>query len=289
MHSLLPHSIRKAAVVVAVIASAACTTAEGDATKDDSLADSGAVAAPHEMAVMARDFAFDIPDTVPAGVTAIRLTNQGTDLHHFALIKLADGKTLDDLLAEARAEVLPSWAIAVGGPNVAPPGGETAVYVDLEPGNYAALCVIPASDGIPHVAKGMSTSFTVVPSDVRTKGPDADIVLTLMDYDFQFSKPLTSGEHVLEVRTAPGQDHELVLIQLAPGKSLNDMLGWVAKPVGPPPGKPIGGTVGLAAGRVNKVPLNLEPGDYALICFFPDHKDGKAHFEHGMMKQITVS
>jgi hypothetical protein len=25
------------------------------------------------------------------------------------------------------------------------------------------------------------------------------------------------------------------------------------------------------------------------VCFLPDHKDGKPHFMHGMMKQITVS
>ena len=287
MRSLLP--LYKAAVVVAMIATSACASGEGDAAESDSLADSGVVAAPHEMPVVARDFAFDVADTVPAGVTTIRLTNQGTDLHHFFLVKLAEGKTLDDLLAEARGDAMPSWATQLGGPNVAPPGGETAVMVDLEPGNYAALCVIPASDGIAHVAKGMSTSFTVVPSDVRTAAPEADVLLTLEDYDFRFSTPLTAGEHVIEVRTAEGQPHELVLIQLGPGKTLNDMLGWVAKPVGPPPGRPIGGTVGLSAGRMNKIPVNLTPGEYALICFFPDHNDGKPHFEHGMMKQITVS
>jgi uncharacterized cupredoxin-like copper-binding protein len=161
--------------------------------------------------------------------------------------------------------------------------------VDLEPGNYAALCVIPASDGIPHVAKGMSASFVVVPSETRTAMPSADVALTLTDYDFKFSTPLTAGEHVIEVRTDAPQPHEVVIIQLAPGKTLDDMMGWVAKPIGPPPGTPIGGTVGLTPGRANTIALNLEPGEYALVCFLPDHKDGKPHFMHGMMKQITVS
>lgn len=282
-------TLRRAAIVVAMIATTSCARGAGDAAESDSRADSVSVAPPHEMPVVARDFAFEVPDTVPAGVTAIRLTNTGNDLHHFFLVKLAEGKTLDDLLAEAKGDAMPVWAVQLGGPNAVAPGGSTAVMVDLDPGNYAALCVIPASDGIPHVAKGMSTSFTVVPSDVRTEGPQADILLTLEDYDFKFSTPLTAGEHVIEVRTAEGQPHELVLIQLGAGKTLNDMLGWVQKPVGPPPGIPIGGTVGLSAGKVNKVPVNLAPGEYALICFFPDHKDGKPHFQHGMMKQITVS
>lgn len=285
MKFLLP--LRSAAIVVAVIASAACATS--DTAQSDSAADTGTVAAPHEMPVIARDFAFDIPDTVPAGVTTIRLANQGADMHHFFLVKLAEGKTLDNLLAETRGDALPSWAVSLGGPNVAAPGGQSAVMVDLEPGNYAALCVIPASDGIPHVAKGMSTSFVVVPSQTRTAMPPADVVLTLTDYDFKFSTPLTAGEHVIEVRTVAPQPHEVVIIQLAPGKTLDDMMGWVSKPIGPPPGKPIGGTVGLTPGRVNTIALNLEPGEYALVCFLPDHKDGKPHFMHGMMKQITVS
>jgi uncharacterized cupredoxin-like copper-binding protein len=35
--------------------------------------------------------------------------------------------------------------------------------------------------------------------------------------------------------------------------------------------------------------VNVTPGEYALICFLPDHKDGKEHHEHGMIEQITVS
>jgi hypothetical protein len=33
---------------------------------------------------------------------------------------------------------------------------------------------------------------------------------------------------------------------------------------------------------------DLTPGEYLLICFLPDAKDGKPHFVHGMMQQIKV-
>jgi len=36
------------------------------------------------------------------------------------------------------------------------------------------------------------------------------------------------------------------------------------------------------------VDLDLAPGEYGLLCFLPDAKDGKPHFVHGMHKQITV-
>lgn len=33
----------------------------------------------------------------------------------------------------------------------------------------------------------------------------------------------------------------------------------------------------------------VTPGDYGLICFVPDAKDGKPHLVHGMVKTIKVS
>lgn len=284
----LLHPVRTVVVAAAIVGSAACAASERSEPSDSGEASSVSTA-PHEMTVVARDFAFEIPDTVPAGVTTIRMKNEGPDLHHFFLVKLADGKTLDNLLAETRGDALPDWAVMMGGPNSPVPGGEAVVTVDLEPGNYAALCVIPAPDGIPHVAKGMSTSFTVVPGPETAVAPTADIVLTLSDYDFTPSMPITAGKHLIDVRTDAPQSHEVFIVQLAPGKSLNDFMTWMAKPSGPPPGKPLGGTVGISPNRSNLLEVDLQPGDYALICFFPDKGDGKPHFMHGMMKQITVS
>jgi hypothetical protein len=35
--------------------------------------------------------------------------------------------------------------------------------------------------------------------------------------------------------------------------------------------------------------VDFTPGDYGMVCFAPDLKDGKPHFVHGMVQQITVS
>ena len=37
------------------------------------------------------------------------------------------------------------------------------------------------------------------------------------------------------------------------------------------------------------VEVDLAPGEYGLICFVPDSKDGKGHYRHGMAKKVTVS
>jgi len=42
------------------------------------------------------------------------------------------------------------------------------------------------------------------------------------------------------------------------------------------------------ANEENLLELSLTPGEYALICFVPDAKDGKAHFAHGMMSTFVV-
>jgi hypothetical protein len=32
----------------------------------------------------------------------------------------------------------------------------------------------------------------------------------------------------------------------------------------------------------------MTPGNYVMLCFLPDAKDGKPHLDHGMVKEFTV-
>jgi hypothetical protein len=41
------------------------------------------------------------------------------------------------------------------------PGTQSEVPVELTPGNWAAVCLLPAADGAPHVAHGMVMTCTV--------------------------------------------------------------------------------------------------------------------------------
>ena len=166
--------------------------------------------------------------------------------------------------------------------------------MDLTPGTYAVICVIPAADGMPHVMKGMGHTITVVGGKTgASKSPTAkvgapDITVDLADYSFTISRPLTRGHHVIRVRNTATQSHEMFVARLAPGKKAGDAMAWLESPKGPPPLTPLGGTVGLAHGVSNDIALDLTPGDYALFCFIPDAKDGKPHVAHGMVKSFTV-
>ena len=272
------------------VAVSACTRAE--TREQQKVEDHKTVVVVSEVTIRARDYVFyDMPDTIPAGATTIRLVNDGPEMHHVWLIRLEEGKTLQDLMDAMKQSpgALPAWAVEVGGPNTPVPGGVSAATLDLEAGNYVALCVIPARDGLPHIMKGMVRTLTVLPNKTPAPLPRADIVLTLNDYTFEFDKPVTRGVQTIRIENAAQQSHEAVLVQLAPGKSALDVAHWLEHPNGPPPATPLGGVTGFAPGEVNVIRHDFAPGRYGLICFVPDVKDGRAHVAHGMVTEFTVS
>jgi hypothetical protein len=138
--------------------------------------------------------------------------------------------------------------------------------------------------------KGMVSSLTVLPEASGSVMPKGDVTVRLTDYKFGFSKPLTAGSHTITVVNDAEQSHELVLVKLNPGKSIQDFSNYVNKELmkGPPPVMPVGGVTAMDKGRTASLAVNLTPGTYGVICFAPDAKDGKGHDIHGMTTQFTV-
>lgn len=243
----------------------------------------------NEVTIVASDYEFDAPDRMPAGVVKVRLVNQGTEMHHAQLMRLKDGKTLEDFAAAMASGESLDFAVWEGGPSIAPPGMETSATLQLRPGTYYWVCFIATPDnGMPHAEQGMVRPV-VVEDGPSGELPEADNLVLLSDYDFKFAQPLTAGRHTIRVRNHAAQPHEIIVAKLMPGKSLDDLMAWMeAGEEGPPPALPIGGMQALDQGLGANFDLDLEPGDYGLICFVPDAKDGKPHTVHGMMKQFTV-
>jgi hypothetical protein len=250
-------------------------------------------AAPASVTVKAKDYAYEAPAQFPAGAVTIHLHNEGKEIHQAQLLKLEDGKTVHDLAAAMKnSGPPPSWIKFVGGPNAAAPGREVNATAVLEPGQYAYICVIPGPDGVMHAAKGMVKPFEVTAAapGAATALPETDVTVRLVDYEFHTSKPLASGRQRILVENAGAQPHEIVLVKLAPGKKVEDFASWAETGMkGPPPGEPVGGVVALETGMRGTFSVELTAGDYGLICFVPDVKDGRMHLAHGMMKTIKVS
>lgn len=282
-----------AALAFAASAFALAGCANNEAEQADTATPAAAPAAaatPNMVTFNARDFAFDGPDSIPAGLTMFHLSASGNDLHHMQLLKLEQGKTYADFEAALKAGgPPPAWAVPYGGVNPPEPGGMTMATQTMEPGNYAVVCFVDGADRVPHIAKGMMKPLTVTPvANANMTEPTADVTMSLSDYTFTTSKPLAAGRQLIKVENVARQPHEVVLVQLAPGKSLADLTAWVASMQGPPPGKPIGGIPAFLPGKNTYFEVNLTPGDYALICFVPDEKDGKPHLMHGMVQQFSV-
>ena len=251
----------------------------------ESAAESGAPS-PRELVIKAGEYAFLAPDTVPAGLTRVRLTNIGKEMHHLQVSRLDDGRTLKDVLdaIAARAVSVP-WLTPVGGPSVVTPGRERDVVVDLAPGNYVLLCFMPEN----HLGKGMARSLVVTPPAQSTRAePHFDARMVLNDFTFTTTPSLRAGRRTLRVENGAAQWHEVFIARLAPGAKPDDVFAWLRAPEGPPPFEPAGGAMALGRGQVNYMTVDLSPGEYALLCFVPDVKDHKAHVEHGMVGAFTI-
>jgi plastocyanin len=250
---------------------------------------------PQEIVVRAFDYQYDMPDTILSGPTTFRLINDGPEFHHLYLVRLEGGHTLGDLMQHLAASqgAMPSWAIDVGGPNTPGlPGEETNATLNLEPGEYAVLCVIHSPDHIPHLMKGMVRPLTVLPGPAASaplvEMPAASVVMVLDDYSFETDRPITPGKHTIRFVNVAAQSHEAIFVRLAPGNTVEEFHHFLHQPVGPPPGKLIGGITNLAPGEENLVEMEFAPGEYGLLCFTPDAKDRMAHVVHGMIKQFSV-
>ena len=238
----------------------------------------------------AHEFAFGMPSTIPAGVTRIQVVNTGTLLHHVQLMKLSGGHKADELAKAFAGGPPPDWATPVGGPNGVEPGDTTKVIQTLEPGTYAAICFIPIPD-VPHFAKGMVTGFEVVAATGATAAePASDFTIRMSDYAFSVPAPIAGGQRIVRVENAGPQEHELVLARLAEGKTLADLMAWAGGTTftAPPPAKFVGGVVGMLPDTHVFLDVNLTPGNYVLLCFVPDAKDGKPHLAHGMISEFQV-
>jgi uncharacterized cupredoxin-like copper-binding protein len=248
-------------------------------------------AAARVITLTATDFAFAAPERIPAGATTFHLVNNGKELHHGQIIKLEDGKTMADVAQALKQPGIPSWVKFVGGPNAVPPGKESSATEVLEPGNYALLCFVYGADKIPHAAKGMVKPLEVTASSATAASalPPADVTIKMIDYGFEPSQAITPGHHTILVKNEGPQPHELALLRLAPGKTVQDFGTWAETGMkGPPPAEPIGGVALLSKGGEGTFTVDLPAGEYGLICFVPDAKDGKPHLVHGMVKTIKV-
>jgi uncharacterized cupredoxin-like copper-binding protein len=241
-----------------------------------------------DVTIGAVDYSFDAPASIPGGLTRITLQNTGMEDHQALLFRLDESVTLDDFAAapiETEADAEPFGTFA-GGP-IAGPGDEFNAVLDLEPGSYVLICPIPSPDGVPHSDKGMVATIEVTaPSAEQPAEPEADVTVTLSEFAFDAPDALPAGETTFHVVNAGGQIHEMGMVKLDEGATLEEVLASLEAPEGPY--TVVGALYGLEGGAEGWTAIDLTPGTYAIVCFVTDPESGQPHIALGMLDSFAV-
>lgn len=284
-------------LILAAGVALACTTSDEVARVNT------ATALPTVVTVTASDYAFQAPDTIPAGFTTFRLVNSSDQIHMAHLIRLESGRTIQELIeaySEAVRTVGPTlesftecaqsiqWVTRFGGPAADPHATSVSVTQHLEPGGYAWLCLRDLPDGVLHFTKGMARALVFrFGNPAPHVAPEASVVIRLIDYAFILSTPLTVGRQAIRVENTGVEPHELALLKLDAGKTMADLQGYLEHAQGPPPASRVGGVTALAPTLDAYHEVDLTPGDYVLACFV-SAADGRSHIAHGKIQPIRV-
>ena len=174
----------------------------------------------------------------------------------------------------------------------------------LEPGTYVLICPVEDSAGNPHFGKGEFRTVVVRSSGsdaaARDAAPVATATLRLLDFGFAVDSQLTAGEHLIRVSNAGLEPHDLVVMKLAAGITVDD----VSRTMNPerarradeaerPPvpfenlGTLTGGIAAIRPGMDVFFEIALTRGEYVLLCM-ATAPDGRSHIEHGMIQQMHV-
>jgi hypothetical protein len=110
--------------------------------------------------VQLKEYQFVLPAGFGHGTYEVK--NVGKETHELIVVRLKDGVTFDQalawFLAGQQGEPLLTFVGGVGGLE---PGMTAYADLDLQPGNYVALCFLPGPGGSPHALMGMMQQFTI--------------------------------------------------------------------------------------------------------------------------------
>lgn len=252
--------------------------------------------------ILVSDFAFEAPSELASGWTTFRMKNVGQQEHFGLLQKLPEGKRIADYGADVGAvfgsvweryeageldregagaalgEELPQWffndIVQAGGPALTEPGEVAQTTVRLDPGIYVLECYVKTPEGVWHTMLGMVHEITVTADASEASPPDADLELTLSNYQIDISSELGAGTRTVAVHVVDTPEgmmaHDINLFRLDEGTDLNEIVEWMDWMDlegfrAPAPGYSLGGVEHLRAGATGYMTVDLEPGRYAWV------------------------
>lgn len=230
------------------------------------------------------------PETIPAGWVEIAFENIAEAPLFGFMARLDDDATLDDFMGALMgimggdAGIVPP-ATFTGAP-AAMPGTTQSVIYNLAAGSYVLLNVAGEEPQIAtFVVEGEAAD-----SDFE---PEADLTVALVDFAFGLPVELPAGEQTWLIENLGEQWHELIVIPVPDGTTLEDAMSLLMATEGEEGGMPEFAAVWspMSAGERAWVNVDLAPGTYLVSCFIPDANsdEHEIHAALGMIQIITVT
>lgn len=239
------------------------------------------------------------PETIPAGWVEITFENTVEAPLFGFMARLDDDATMDDFMGALMgimggdAGIVPP-ATFTGAP-AAMPGTTLSATYNLAAGSYVLLNVAGEE---PQIATFVAEGEAV---DIDFE-PEADLTVALVDFAFGLPVELPAGEQTWLIENAGEQWHELIVIPVPDGTTLEDAMSLLMAMEGD--GEEADGEDGdagmpefaavwspMSAGERAWVDFDLAPGTYLVSCFIPDANsdEHEIHAALGMIQIVTVT
>ncbi len=250
------------------------------------------------LAVTVTDDAYVLDrDEVPAGLVVVSVTNTTEGSVDAAIVGPAPGQTAAELIAAAAVPPAQPGDLAPFLYDATLPGGPSMVPADE---TREELVLLTAGDWGVFGADGRAPGiFAAVTGDGSpTDPPTADVEVEMGDGAFSgLTNGVPAGPRIWKVTTKGEQPHMLMLVGVPAGTTPADVLAMYG--MGEPASAnaptaadlfPVADGVSLQSdGQSLWLPVTLEAGTYAAVCFVPDPTTGKSHMEEGMLTVFEVA
>ena len=227
------------------------------------------LSAQRTLTIIARDTGLVVAPTVPAGVTNIRLVLNGKARRDLVVHRIPAGMTPEELVKGAAGRPsrwFDQWSF--GGPAVPrDSSNEATVTMDLRPGRYALVSYEMDATGRVRGDKHMWVLVNAMRSTalIPDRLPIADATFKIRDNRIEMIGVLRRGQRALRIENAATQAHELVIVRLIAGKTVEDAQRWLRDRKGASPFVYVGGVTPMSPGISAQTRLVLQSGTHVVL------------------------
>ena len=253
----------------------------------------------NKLTITTNGMGYTIKGSPRPGNIDITFDNPDGAAHEAEIVKLADGKTIQDVLHDMQQGGEEAAAADLDGNpeemNYGTPamlsGGEKTEVVSgkLAPGTYGVVCFLPGPDGMPHVAMGMAAQFTVAGKEIDRTPKSAG---TVQLADDGITLPDGFGSGTYEVTNTGTTPHSFSLARL--DGSLDDLFAYIGgqfaqnEPIDGGPGALVGGVNTLLPGQTAYLVVDLQPGHYGYVSTVQGDDPSDSDYARGLHGEFPI-